>query len=311
MNGVLVVAEHLQGRVRDVTYELVSAARELGGPVAVAVIAADPAALDVSREGVDEVVHVRVAQAEFENDVYQAALESLLAERQPDAVLLGFTVNSMGYAGAVAAKLGLGLATDVFKLERDGDTLVATRAFYGAKVHAEVELPAGRPALLLLRPTVWPQAAPGGSPAVSEHAPAPVSSRARHREFRDVAKGDVDITTAEFLLSIGRGIGERDNIELFEELAGKLGATLAVSRPIVDAGWMTNARQVGQSGKTVKPKVYLAFGISGAVQHLAGMKTSETIIAVNTDPEAAIFDVAHFGAVADLFDVAEELAKLV
>jgi electron transfer flavoprotein alpha subunit len=146
---------------------------------------------------------------------------------------------------------------------------------------------------------------------VSEHPIEPVASRARHRELREAAKGDVDITTAEFLLSIGRGIGEQENIAMFEELAEKIGATLAVSRPIVDAGWMPNARQVGQSGKTVKPKVYLAFGISGAVQHLAGMKTSETIIAVNTDPEAAIFDVAHYGAVADLFDVAEELTKLV
>jgi electron transfer flavoprotein alpha subunit len=309
--SVLVVTEQLQGGVREVTYELISAARELGGPVAVAVIGSDPASLDLSREGVDEVVQVRVEQAEFENDVYQAALESLLAEREPDAVLLGFTVNGMGYAGAVAAKLGLGFASDVFALARDGESLIATRAFHGAKVHAELEFPAGRPVLLLLRPTVWPPALPGGSPAVTEHTLAPVASRARHLEFREAAKSDVDITTAEFLLSIGRGVGEQENIAQFEELADKLGATLAVSRPIVDAGWMPNARQVGQSGKTVKPKVYLAFGISGAVQHLAGMKTSETIIAVNTDPEAAIFDVAHYGAVADLFDVAEELTKLV
>ena len=309
--SVLIVAEHLQGRVRDVTYELVTAARELGGPVTVAVIADDPPALDVSREGVDEVVHVQVAPAEFENDVYQAALESVVAERQPEVVLLGFTVNSMGYGGAVAAKLGLGFASDVFAVEQDGDAIVATRAFYGSKVHAEVEFPSGKPVLLLLRPTAWQPAPPGGSPAVSEHALEPVASRARHRTLREAEKSDVDITTAEFLLSIGRGIGEQENIAMFEELAEKIGATLAVSRPIVDAGWMTNARQVGQSGKTVKPKVYLAFGISGAVQHLAGMKTSETIIAVNTDPEAAIFDVAHYGAVADLFDVAEELAKLV
>ena len=306
--SVLVVAEHLQGRLRDVTYELISAARELGGPVTVAVIGGD---LDVSRDGVDEVVHMRVEPDEFENDVYQAALESLLAEREPEVVLLGFTVNSMGYAGAVAAKLGLGFASDVFAVSRDGGTLVVTRAFYGSKVHGEVEFPPDRPVLLLLRPTVWEPAAPGGSPTVSEHALGPVASRARHKAFREAAKGDVDITTADFLLSIGRGIGEQENITMFEELAAKLGATLAVSRPIVDAGWMPSARQVGQSGKTVKPKVYLAFGISGAVQHLAGMKTSETIIAVNTDPEAAIFDVAHYGAVADLFDVAEELAKLV
>ncbi|HWX09469.1 MAG TPA: electron transfer flavoprotein subunit alpha/FixB family protein [Gaiellaceae bacterium] len=309
--NVLVVAEHLQGRVRDVTYELISAARSLGDTVTVAVIGPDPASLDVSREGVDEIVHVHVEQAEFENDVYQHALEALLEQLQPDAVLLGFTVNSMGYAGAVAAKLGLGFASDVFAVARDGDSVVATRAFYGSKTHAELEFPAGKPVLLLLRPTIWPPAASGGSATVTELALDPVASRARHKEFREAAKGDVDITTADFLLSIGRGIGEQENIAMFEELAAKLGATLAVSRPIVDAGWMPGARQVGQSGKTVKPKVYLAFGISGAVQHLAGMKTSETIIAVNSDPEAAIFEVAHYGAVADLFDVAEELAKLV
>ena len=307
--SVLVIAEHLQGQVRDVTYELVTAARTLGGPVTVAVIG--PEALDVNREGVDEIVHVSVEQAEFENDVFQRALERLIEERQPQAVLLGFTVNSMGYAAAVAAKLGLGFASDVFAVSRDGDAIVATRAFYGSKVHAELEFPAGKPVLLLLRPTVWPAAEGSGSPTSSRLELGAVASRARHVEFREAEQGDVDITTAGFLLSIGRGIGERDNIAMFEELAQKLGATLAVSRPIVDAGWMPNARQVGQSGKTVKPKVYLAFGISGAVQHLAGMKTSETIIAVNTDPEAAIFEVAHYGAVTDLFDVAEELAKLV
>ena len=309
--SVLVVAELLQGRVRDVTYELISAARELEGPVTVAVIGNDPGALDVNRAGVDEIVDVRFEQAEFESDVYQAALEALIEARAPRVVLLGFTVNSMGYAAAVAAKLGLGLAADVFAVSAEGGAVVATRSFYGSKVHGEVEFPAGKPVLLLLRPTVWAPAAEAGSATRSDFELAPVASRARHRAFREAARGDVDITTADFLLSIGRGIGEQDNVAMFEELAGKLGATLAVSRPLVDAGWMSNARQVGQSGKTVKPKVYLAFGISGAVQHLAGMKTSETIIAVNTDPEAAIFDVAHYGAVADLFDVAGELAKLV
>jgi electron transfer flavoprotein alpha subunit len=311
--SVLVVAEHVRGRIRDVTLEVISAAKELAGPVTVAVIAGDPSLFTgaIEVDGVDEIVAVRVEQEEFENDVYQHALEALVDERQPDVVLLGFTVNSMGYAPAVAAKLGLGFASDVFALSRDGDSLVATRAFYGSKVHAEVEFPAGKPALLLLRPTAWPAAEGPGSAGVTELELAPAASRARHTEFQEVPKGDVDITNADFLLSIGRGVGEQDSISMFEELAEKLGATLSVSRPLVDAGWMPSSRQVGQSGKTVKPKVYLALGISGAVQHLAGMKTSETIIAVNTDPEAAIFDVAHYGAVADLFDVAEELAKLV
>jgi len=135
------------------------------------------------------------------------------------------------------------------------------------------------------------------------------AAHTEHVQFREVAVGDVDITKSEFLLSIGRGVEDKDNIPRFEKLAERMGATLSVSRPLVDAGWMSNARQVGQSGKTVKPRVYLALGISGAVQHLAGMRGADTIIAVNTDPEAPIFGVAHYGAVADLFEVADELEQ--
>jgi electron transfer flavoprotein alpha subunit len=309
--SVLVVAEHLRGEVRPVTLELVTAAKELGGPVAVAVIAKDPGSIadSVNVEGVDEILAVAVDQEEFENDVYQQALEQLLSERDFDVVLLGFTVNSMGYGPALAAKLRLGFASDVFVV-RDEGGLVATRAFYGSKVQAEVEFPGHDRVLLLLRPTAWPPAEGSGSASTTDVSVSISGSRARHEEFVDVATGDVDITTADLLLSIGRGIGDKENVPQFEELAGKMGATLSVSRPLVDQGWLPSSRQVGQSGKTVKPKVYLALGISGAVQHLAGMKTSSTIIAVNSDPEAAIFNVAHYGAVADLFEVAEELDKL-
>jgi electron transfer flavoprotein alpha subunit len=308
--SVLVIAEHLRGQLRDVTRELLTAGRELGGPVAVAVIARDPAAFDLALEGVDEIVQVRVDAEEFENDVFQSAVEALISERSPQVVLMGFTVNSMGYGPALAAKLGLGFASDVHRLARDGEAVIAVRSFYGGKVHAELEFAADRPVLLLLRPTTWAPAEAPGDPTVTELAVTPGPSRARHVDFVEVESSDVDITTADFLLSIGRGIGDKEEIPRFEALAGKLGAVLSVSRPIVDAGWMPNARQVGQSGKTVKPKVYLALGISGAVQHLAGMKASGTIVAVNTDPEAAIFGVAHYGAVADLFDVADELDKL-
>ena len=310
MNGTLIVAEHLRGELRDVTRELVTAAQQLRGPVTVAVIARDPSEFDVSFQGVDEIVKVSLGQEEFENDVYQGALEALIAARQPHAVLLGFTVNSMGYGPAVAAKLALGFASDVHGLALEGEAVVETRSFYGGKVDAELEFPAERPVLLLVRPTAFAPAAGGGNAPATEFAVELPSSRARHLEFEEAAVGDVDITTADFLLSIGRGIGDKEAIPQFEQLADKLGAVLSVSRPLVDAGWMPNGRQVGQSGKTVKPKVYLALGISGAVQHLAGMKASGTIIAVNTDPEAAIFKVAHFGAVADLFDVADELEKL-
>jgi electron transfer flavoprotein alpha subunit len=254
-------------------------------------------------------VKVAAGSDEFENDSYQQALEALIRERQPSAVILGFTVNSMGYGPAVATRLGLGFASDVFGL-RDEGGLLATRAFYGSKVHAEIEFPGHEQVLLLLRPTSWPPAEGPGTPEIGDFTLDTGNSRARHRDFVEVATGDVDITAADFLLSVGRGVGDKENLSQFEELAEKMGATLSVSRPLVDQGWMPNARQVGQSGKTVKPKVYLAMGISGAVQHLAGMKTSGTIIAVNSDPEAAIFNVAHYGAVADLFEVAEELEKL-
>jgi electron transfer flavoprotein alpha subunit len=310
--SVLVVAEHLRGQLRDVTRELITAARELG-PVTVAVIGSDPATLvdAVNIEGVEEIVTVQIPAGEFENDAYQAAVEALIASRQPRVTLLGFTVNSMGYGPAVAIKLGLGFASDVHGVALEGDAVIATRSFYGSKVSAELEFPGAESVLLLLRPTTWAPAEGQGSGQVTSFEVTVPASRARHLQLVEAtASTDVDITQADFLLSIGRGIGDKENVEMFRELAEKMGATLSVSRPLVDAGWMPASRQVGQSGKTVKPTVYLAFGISGAVQHLAGMKTAGTIIAVNTDPEAAIFNVAQYGAKADLFDVAEELEKL-
>jgi electron transfer flavoprotein alpha subunit len=310
--SVLVVAEHRRGVVRDVTRELVTAGRALG-PVTVALVARDPDALvrEVDLEGVAEIVTVRVESDAFENDVYRAALEQLIGARRPAVTLTGFTVDAMGYGPAVAAALGLGFASDVHGVVLEGGAVVARRSFYGSKVDAELEFPGTDGVVLMLRPTTWSPAEPGCGAAVTSFDVEPATSRARHLELIDPeAATDVDITQADFLLSVGRGIGDRENLEQLERLAERLGATLSVSRPLVDAGWMPASRQVGQSGKTVKPAVYLALGISGAVQHLAGMKAAGTIIAVNTDPEAAIFDVAHYGAVVDLFDVADELEKL-
>lgn len=310
--SVLVVAEHLRGEVREVTRELVTAGKELG-PVTVAVIARDPAPLvaGVNVEGVAEIVTVAAGADEFESDTYQQALEALIADRKPRVVLLGFTVNAMGYASAVAAKLGHGFASDVHGVSLEGDAVVATRSFYGGKVHAEVEFPDAECVILALRPTSWAPAEGAGTARTSSLDVGVSPARARHVELvESAASADVDITQADFLLSVGRGIGDADALPELEALAGKMGATLSVSRPVVDAGWMPASRQVGQSGKTVKPKLYLALGISGAVQHLAGMKASGTIIAVNTDPDASIFGVADYGAVVDLFDVVEELEKL-
>jgi electron transfer flavoprotein alpha subunit len=311
VSDVLVIAEHRQGKLRDVTLELVTVGARLGS-VAVAVIARDPSGFAdaVNVEGVAEVVGVQVDADEFEPDVFANAVAALIEERRPRIVLAPWSVDAMAYAPGVAARAGLGLATDAFELGQEDGELVATRTYYGGKVEAELGL-GSEGSFVLIRPGAFEPAGGAGTAPLSQVTVAPTRSRARHVSYIEPeTEGDVDIAQAKLVLAIGRGVGEKDNIPLFEELAERMGATLAVSRPLVDAGWVPSTRQVGQSGKTVKPAVYLAFGISGAIQHLAGMKGSDTIIAVNTDPEAAIFTVANYGAVADIFDVAEELEKL-
>lgn len=316
MSGVLVIAEARRGELREVSLELLTAARDVvepaGGRLTVAVIGAgaERFAAALGADGVDEVLTVAAPGEEFEAHVWQRALEALIDSEQPALILAGHTIDSLGFAPATAAHRALGFATDVTAISWNG-ALRARRGAYGEKLHAELEFPGKECTLLTVRPGIFKPAAAGNgsAPVRAVDVPLDEAARTEHVEFIEVSAGDVDITKAEFLLSIGRGVEDKDDIPRFEQLADKLGATLSVSRPLVDAGWMPSARQVGQSGKTVKPRVYLALGISGAVQHLAGMRNADTIIAVNTDPEAPIFGVAHYGAVADLFEVADELEQ--
>lgn len=319
MSGVLVIAETRQGVLREVSLELVSAAvpiaAELGAGVKVAVIGADPSsfAASLAVEGVGEVLTVQAPCEVFEAAVWGRALEALIEVEAPSLVLLGHTIDSMGFAPAVAARGQLGFATDVTGFSLIGGALRARRGAYGDKLVAELEFPGKSCVVLTLRAGIFPAATASSAGSVGVRAVQVALDGvavSEHLSFREAAGGDVDITKAQFLLSVGRGIDDQDNIARFEALAEKLGATLSSSRPLVDAGWMPAERQVGQSGRTVKPRVYLALGISGAVQHLAGMRNAETIIAVNTDPEAPIFNVAHYGAVADLFEVADQLEAL-
>jgi electron transfer flavoprotein alpha subunit len=317
MPGILVIAEARRGELRDVSLELIGAAvqikSQVGGPLAVAIIDGEPAkyADALGPDGVDEVLTVRSPAGEFEPHVAQRAVEALIAQERPALILALHSIDALGFAPALAAANGLGFASDVVALRWE-DGPLATRGAYGDKLTADHDFPGKDCTLLLLRVGIFEPAAPGsGEAAVREVGIDGLADAAltEHLGFREVQESDVDITKADFLLSIGRGVEDKDNIERFEELAEKLGATLSVSRPLVDAGWMPSARQVGQSGKTVKPRVYLAMGISGAVQHLAGMRGADTIIAVNTDPEAPIFNVAHYGAVKDMFELADELEQ--
>ena len=316
MAGILVVAETRCGELREVTLELISAALavkdDVGGPLAVALIdpVSDRHVVALGADGVDEVLTVRAPGEHFEAHIAARALEGLLEEQEPALVLIGHTIDGLGYGPAVAAARGLGFASDVTALRWEGGAIV-TRGAYGDKLAAELDFPGKRTTLVMVRPGTFTPAAVGSGSAPVRHVALELGGQARteHVEFREVPAGDVDITKADFLLSIGRGVQDKDNIPRFQELADRLGATLSVSRPLVDAGWMTNGRQVGQSGKTVNPRVYLALGISGAVQHLAGMRGAETVIAVNTDPAAPIFGVAHYGAVVDMFELAHELER--
>jgi electron transfer flavoprotein alpha subunit len=311
---VLAVADHRRGALRDVSFELLTAGRELadaaGTDLHAAVVSGDTESFadDLNREGVDH-VHAVEHGEEFNHDVYVQAVEALAEDLDAEFVLVPNSVNGLDYAPAVATRTGRTYVSDAIDLTHD-DTLEVTREMYGSKVETTVEVADG-PYVVSIRGAEWPAAEGVGDAEVStfdvdvdEDA---VGSTVNG--FEEVGGGDVDIADANFLVSIGRGIEEEENLELVEALAETTGATLSSSRPIVDNGWLPKNRQVGQSGKQVTPDVYLAIGISGAVQHVAGMKGADTIIAVNTDPNAPIYDIADYGIVGDLFDVVPALIE--
>ncbi len=316
MSGILVVAEHRQGEIQGSTLELIKGASELkgelGGDVSVVVIAQDPQPMvdAVSVNGVDEIITVAAPSNEFQPDIYEAALKSLIDARSPSLVLAPHSVDAWGYAPALAVGGEYGFCTDALGIRAEGGEVIATRAAYKEKVFAELDFPGKSTVVLTVRSGTFDPAEGAASPTVNSADLPDVTPHSQHEKFIEPEEtGDVDITQASFMLSVGRGVGEEDNIEQFSELAEACGATLGCSRPIADNGWLPKSRQVGQSGKTVAAcKLYLAFGISGSVQHMAGMKHVENIIAVNTDPESSIFSIARYGVVGDMFEIAEELA---
>ncbi|MCP4188746.1 MAG: electron transfer flavoprotein subunit alpha/FixB family protein [Gammaproteobacteria bacterium] len=315
MAEILVIAEQRRGELAAASLECIAAAVELkqsgGQSVVACIIAQNPesyvALLSVA--GVDEVITVTSVEAEFQSDIFAETLQALIEQRQPGLVLVPHSIDAWGYAPALAVRGQYGFASDVFGIRYDGDDLVATRAAYAEKVHVEIDFPGRQIVLLTVRGNTWKQVEESGNPQITEFAMPAITKRSNHETFLEPASGGgVDITQAEFMLSIGRGIDEEDNVEQFAELAESMEFTLGCSRPIADNGWLPKYRQVGQSGKTVSScSIYLALGISGSVQHMAGMKHVPNIIAVNTDPEASIFSIARYGVVADIFDIAEEL----
>jgi len=312
-NDILVITEHMDGKFSDVSFEMVGKAKELAsalGGQAVAVVVGGGVSSNVFAS--DSTIHVDdAALSNFNPEAYGKVIEALVKEKSPKVVMFGWTVTGMDVAAWLSARTGAPLAAYAKDVRVDSGSLVVSCQVYGGKLMAEVA-PEGDMAIVACLAGSFPVEAGQGSTAGTTMA-SPVDAGSLKVKFVEAIKpagGDVDITAQAKLVSIGRGIGGKENVELAEELAKALGATVSASRPVVDAGWLPRTRQVGKSGLKVKPKLYLMLGISGAPEHLEGMKSAELIIAVNTDKKAPIFNVAHYGTTADLFEVAEAMLEL-
>ena len=319
MTSVLAVVEQRDGVLRKVSHEVVTAARRLAdagnGTVDALVLAAGAVnGVDqLGRFGADRVItatHPALGRYAPEGCARVVA-ERVRAERY-HAVVIAASATGKDLAPRVAARLAVPLAAEVTDLGLEGDTIVATRPVYAGKALLRVKL-AARPAVLSLRPNVFtPVERPRGSTAETVSVDAPErGGRVVVREIKAAAAGALDVAEAPIVVSGGRGLKEPANFQLLEELARAFGGAAAVgaSRAVVDAGWRPHADQVGQTGKTVSPTLYVAVGISGAIQHLAGMRTSKVIVAINRDKDAPIFKVADYGIVGDLFEVVPKLTE--
>jgi electron transfer flavoprotein alpha subunit len=312
----MVLAEHLGNQVSEETYELIGKARELatalGGLTEVLLLG--PRELAGELTGADIVVSVQHdALDQYVPEAYERVLSQVLAERAPRILLMSHATIGLDLGAALSVRWDAPLASYVSALEIEAGVVTATAQILGGKVLADVELP-GERAIVTVSGGAFSAAPsqPLGVPEVVTFEPTGLDSlRMSLRRVVESAAGDVDISSADMLVSVGRGIESQDNLEIVLELAEALGVPLSASRPVVDAGWLPKTRQVGQSGVKVKPRAYLAFGISGAPEHLEGMRDAELIIACNTDPGAPIFNIAHYGTSADLFDLVPELVDKV
>jgi len=323
--GIWVFAEVKDGNIRKVTFELLSQGRRMAeklGEEVVAVVLGSGVEGLTGRlaEYADKVFWVDdPALAQYTTDPYATILVNLLKQHQPSIFLCGATVIGKDLSPRVATRLQTGLATDCTALAIGNDGLmIAKRPVYAGKAFVEVTCPVSRPQMASIRPNVLEMVAPGGAKkGAIEKVEAKVDSASLRTSVVEVIKAagaKVDLTEAEIIVSGGRGMKGPENFKVLEELAEVLHATVGASRAAVDSGWREHNDQVGQTGKVVTPNLYIACGISGAIQHLAGMGSSKVIVAVNKDPDAPIFQKADYGIVEDLFKavpvLTEEFKKL-
>jgi len=307
MAGVLVFCETKDGRLKKASREALTLARKLaaaaGGDVA-GFATERQVAPDAGAFGA-KTLYVANAGA-YNSETYAAAMQAAVARMQPAIVLFGGTANGRDLAPRLAARLNAGVASDVDRLEWSNGTLRARRPVYSGKALATVDV-SGSPAIATTRPNAFPAEQAGATAASIVEITAPAESKAKLVETKTPEAGELSIAEADIIVAGGRGLKEAANFSLIRDLAHALGGAVGASRATVDAGWIDHQHQVGQTGRVVSPNLYIAVGISGAIQHLAGMSSSKHIVAINKDPEAPIFRVADLGVVGDLFQVVPAL----
>jgi electron transfer flavoprotein alpha subunit len=310
---ILVVAEQRDGKLNRVSFETIAAAQSIskatGWPVEVVLPGNNISATasEIAQKAVAKIYALEApALGAYTSDAYVFALKNYITEKQPKVVLFPHTYQVRDFAPRLALSLDRTLISDTIGYKHESGKLLFTRQMFQGKFSADVSFAGESPWLATIQTGSFraDQAEAGSAPV--ENVTAAVSDRpvrvTPHEVFQE-ARQAVDLSQAEIIVAVGRGIKEQKNLTLAEDLAKAFGGELAASRPICDNGWLPLERQVGSSGQTVAPKLYLALGISGAIQHLVGMKGSRTIVAVNKDPEAPIFEIADVGIVGDLFDV--------
>ena len=312
MSGVLVVMEQRAGVWHRMSWETLAAGQQLaaqmGQTVSAAVIGQAGELAGKKLDRIYTVEHELLAT--YTADGFTASLEQLIRKVNPSIVLFPHTYQVRDFAPKLATRFDKVLVSDAVGLRVESGSPIFVRQLFQGKLNADVKLSAGDPHFVSIQAGAFrAEQVEAGDAQVEPFTPELTADAIRAKPlepFRESARA-VDLTSAEIIVSVGRGIKEKDNIPIVEELAKALGAELAASRPICDNGWLPMERQVGSSGQTVSPKVYLAVGISGAIQHLVGMKGAKTIVAINKDANAPIFEVADYGIVGDLFEVVPAL----
>jgi electron transfer flavoprotein alpha subunit len=310
-----VVEDDRQGRPKKVMAEVLGEATRLGGPTEAVWLtdkATDEGLAQLGAWGAGKIwLLENAAFAPYRGEVWVAALAELAQREAPKAIFGPVTSRQRELLARLAARLGVGLAGDSVALTLEGDKLVATRPVYAGKLLSKMSW-AKPPWIASLRPNVFKpaDAQPGRTAPVERPSVKIPEAQMRFVERREEAStGLPELTEAEIVISGGRGMKGPENYVILEEMAGVIGAAVGASRAAVDAGWRPHRFQIGQTGRTISPKLYMGFGVSGAIQHLAGMRTSKIIVAVNKDPEAPIFKIADYGIVADLFEVVPALTQ--